>query len=213
MSFDLFFQGLLIGFLVSFPVGPMAVLVIQRTANRNFKSGFYTGLGIAITDSLWALIAGFSVSYIITFLRTYQSLIQAIGGIVVLFLGIYIFRSHPISSIRKFRRKGTNSFQCFITAMLFALSNPAVILVYIAVFASSNIMFNINHLFSPLEFILGFLMGAVSWWLFLTYSINHFRHHFNLRILWWFNKISGVLIILFVFISALVIIFKGNPNF
>ena len=44
MVFDLFLKGLLTGFLVSLPVGPLGILVIQRTANRNFKSGFYSGL-------------------------------------------------------------------------------------------------------------------------------------------------------------------------
>lgn len=213
MYFDLFLKGLLIGLFVSLPLGPMAILVIQRTANKDFKSGFYSGLGIAITDSIWALIAGFSVSYIITFLRAHQSTIQIIGGIALLFLSIHIFRSHPIESIRKNRRKGTNPFQCFITAILFALSNPAVVLAYIAVFASTNIMFDVHHLSSPLVFTSGFLTGALSWWFITTYTINRFRHHFNLRILWWFNKISGALIMLFVIVSAVLIIIKGNPTF
>lgn len=212
MLIDLLLKGLLMGVLVSLPLGPMAILVIQRTANRDFKSGFYSGLGIAFTDSIWALVAGFSVSYIITFLKAHQSIIQTIGAIVLFLLGVYIFRSHPITAIRKFRRKGTSPVQCFVTAMLFALSNPAVILAYIAVFASANIMFNINHLASPLVFTLGFLLGGASWWTIITYGINRFRHHFNLRILWWFNKISGVVIMLFVIVGMLLILIKGNPN-
>ncbi|MDA3816483.1 MAG: LysE family transporter, partial [Prolixibacteraceae bacterium] len=93
---ELFIKGLLVGLIASSPFGAMAVLVIQRTANRNLKSGFYTGLGIAITDTFWALIAGFSVSFVIEFLREHQMIIQMIGAIVLLALGIHIFMSHPL---------------------------------------------------------------------------------------------------------------------
>ena len=211
MLLSLFFKGLLTGLLVSLPLGPMSILVIQRTANRDFKSGFYTGLGIATTDSLWALIAGFSVSYIITFLREHQSIIQVIGALVLFFLGLYIFNSHPLNAIRKFRRKGTSPIQCYISTVLISASNPSVILAYIAVFAGTNIVFNIHHLASPFVFTLGFLIGSLSWWLIISSTVNRFRHHLNLRILWWFNKISGALVMLFVVISTLFVIFKGSP--
>ncbi|MBN1924376.1 MAG: LysE family transporter [Prolixibacteraceae bacterium] len=212
MVISLFIKGLLIGCLVSMPVGPLAVLVIQRTANRNFKSGFYSGLGVALTDTLWALIAGFSISYIITFLRQHQSLIQLIGAIILFMLGLSIFLSHPVKAIRKFKQKGTNPFQCFITAILVALSNPLVVLAYIGIFASTNLVFNIHQPSHPLSFLLAFFIGASTWWLILTTVLNFFRHKFNLRILWWFNKISGSLIMLFVLISTILVLINGNPK-
>lgn len=212
MEFQLFFKGLLTGLLVSLPIGPLAILVIQRTANKNLKSGYFTGLGVATTDTLWALIAGFSVTYIITFLREHQMLIQGIGALVLFLLGYYIFQSHPARSIRKFKRKGTNPIQCFASSVLVAFSNPLVVLAYIAIFASTSVVFDLANPITPLLFLLGFFTGAMSWWTILTISINHFRHHFNLRMLWWFNKISGVMVMLFVVISAVVVLIKGSPS-
>jgi threonine/homoserine/homoserine lactone efflux protein len=212
MLLELFCKGLLTGLLVSLPLGPMAVLVIQRTANQDFKSGFYTSLGVALTDTFWALIAGFSVSYIIGFLREYQSILQLLGAVVLFLLGFYIFRSHPVHAIRKYKSEGTSPLKCFFSAVVIALSNPLVILAYIAVFASTNVVFNIHHWPSPLVFITGFLFGSLTWWLIITTVINFFRHHFNLRILWWFNKISGALIMLFVIASTILIILNGSPS-
>ncbi|MFA9390853.1 MAG: LysE family translocator [Prolixibacteraceae bacterium] len=211
MLFHLFLKGLLTGLLVSLPLGPVAILVIQRTANRDFRSGFYTGLGIAITDTFWAILAGFSVSFLIAFLRQHQVTIQIIGAIVLFLLGLYIFRSHPLQTIRKYKRKGSNPLQCFFSAILIALSNPIVMLAYIAVFASANLVFNIHHLWTPVAFSSGFFIGAMSWWTTITLLISRFRHHFNLRILWWFNKISGSVIIAFIIITTIVVVFKGNP--
>lgn len=210
MLVDLFFKGLLAGLLVSVPVGPMAVLVIQRTANRDLKSGIYSGLGIAITDTIWALFAGFSVSYIISFLREHQAVIQIIGAIALFVLGFYIFNSHPVSAVRKFKRKGASPVKCFFSAFAFALSNPVILLAYIVVFASTNIVFNINHLASPIVFITGFLCGAMGWWVFISLTVNRFRHHFNLNILWWFNKISGSFIMVFVVVLVIKVFFTGN---
>lgn len=209
---ELFFKGLLVGLIASSPFGAMAVLVIQRTANRNLKSGFYTGLGIAITDTIWALIAGFSVSFVIDFLREYQMVIQVIGGLVLFALGLHIFRSHPLEAIKRFKQKGSTPLQCMFSSMLIAFSNPLVVLAYIAVFAGINVIFNIHHLWSPTVFSLAFFIGATIWWIILTNLINYFRHHFNLRILWWFNKISGVAIMLFVLISTIFVIVNGSPH-
>jgi threonine/homoserine/homoserine lactone efflux protein len=213
MAIGLIFKGLLTGFLVSLPMGPLAVLVIQRTANRNFKSGFITGLGVATTDSIWAILAGFSISFIITFLQQHQSIIQIIGALLLTVLGLKIFLSHPINSLKKFRRKGSTPIQDYFTGMGVAFSNPLNVLAYIAIFASAKIVFNIQFISEPFLFIIGFFVGASTWWLTITSLINRFRHKFNLRVLWWFNKISGGLIILFVVITTAYVLINGNPKF
>jgi len=212
MYIELLFKGLLTGFLVSLPIGPMAVLVIQRTVNRNLKSGIFTGLGVSFTDSIWIILAGFSISYIITFLETYQLYIQIIGAILLFLLGLNIFFSHPLKSLKEFKRKGTNLFQSFITGMVIAFSNPLTVLAYIAILASTHIVFNINDMLESVSFVSGFYVGATCWWLVLTNLINLFRHRFNLRLLWWFNKISGSLIMLLVLISTLYFLINGNPS-
>ena len=212
MFIGLFLKGFVTGFLVSFPIGPMAIMVIQRTANRNFKSGLYSGLGVATTDLIWVTLAGFSVSYIISFIETYQTYIQIIGACLLFLLGLNIFFSHPIKSLKEFKRKGTNPFQCYITGMVFSLSNPLTVLAYIALLASTHIVFSITDIFQPISFVSGFYIGASCWWLLLTTIINLFRHRFNLTLLWWFNKISGSVIMLLVLISTIYILINGNPT-
>lgn len=212
MDIELLLRGFVTGLLVSLPIGPLGVLIIQRTANRDFRSGFYTGMGVATVDALWALLAGFGVTYLITFLREHQLIIQSIGAVVVFLLGLYIFRSHPFHAIRKFKRKGTNPLQCYMSALAVTLTNPLVLLAYIAIFASINLVFEFKHLLVPVLFVSGFFLGAMSWWTTITLLINRFRHHFNLRILWWFNKISGVAIMLFVVITSVTLLIKGNVS-
>ncbi len=212
MLVNLLLKGLLIGFMVSLPIGPMGILIIQRTANSNFKSGFFTGLGVAFSDIVWASFAGVSVSFIISYIRTYQSYVQIFGGIILIILGLSIFFSHPANDLEKFKRRGTSSLQSFITALLIALSNPTVALTYIAIFAGTNTVLSFGNPLEFVSFISGFFFGALGWWTILSLTINHFRHYLNLRILWWFNKISGSIIILIVVVSTIIILVKGNPT-
>jgi threonine/homoserine/homoserine lactone efflux protein len=212
MNGDLIIKGYIMGFLISLPIGPIAILIIQRTANKSFKSGIYTALGAVTADTIYALVAGFSLSYIITFLREYQTILQIIGAAVLFFLGFYIFRVHPLNEMKDYKRKGNNYFQCYGTALLFTLSNPLIVLAYIAVFAGTGVVFNIKEIFETFFFIAGFSSGALSWWLILTSTINYFRHRFNLRILWWFNKISGTIIMIFVFVTTIFALLKGTPK-
>jgi threonine/homoserine/homoserine lactone efflux protein len=162
---------------------------------------------------LYALIAGFSVSYIISFLRTNQTIIQIVGAIALFCLGLYIFTSHPLKAIKKYRKSNKNPVQCLFSSMLITLSNPIPILAYIIVFTGAKIFFDIDHPTSPILFIISFIIGASSWWFLLTFTINKFRHHFNLLRLWWFNKISGGLIMSIVIISTILMLIYGNPGF
>ena len=45
-------KGIVIGVLVSAPMGPIGMLCIQRTLNKGRWHGFVTGLGAALSDLL-----------------------------------------------------------------------------------------------------------------------------------------------------------------
>ena len=68
-----------------------------------------------------------------------------------------------------------------------------------------------QNTFIDLVFIvIGVFAGAMFWWLILTNIVNSFRKKFNLKRLWWINKITGAVIVLFgifVFIASFVIKF------
>ena len=201
-------KGLLIGTLVSMPIGPMAILIIQRTASKNFKVGYTSAMGVLLMDSIFVLVAGLSIGYLMHFLTKYESVFQIIGAVVLLILGYSIFNTKPRSIRRKRNEKGESYLQHFASTMLITSSNPAIILAYIAILASFGISFQSNGMHYLLTFVLGFMLGAASWWLLLTSLINFFRNKFSTRILFWFNKISGASIMTMVIIA--VIVFFGQ---
>jgi threonine/homoserine/homoserine lactone efflux protein len=209
MLFSLFIQGLVVGFLVSLPLGPIGVFVVQRTVNKSRKAGFFSGMGAATSDTLYSIIAGFSLTFIINFIRQHQLLFQIVGTLILLALGFYIFFKNPVRDLRRNKRRGATHFQDYISSFLITVANPLVIFVFIAVFASSKLVLNIREPYHALVIIGGIFLGACSWWFTLSGLVSLFRHRINLRVLWWFNKLAGILVWIFVLVTIIVVLTKN----
>lgn len=69
---DFIFKGMLIGMIASAPMGPVGILCVQRTLNKGRWYGFATGLGAAISDIIYAGIAGFGMSFVMDFITNDQ---------------------------------------------------------------------------------------------------------------------------------------------
>ncbi len=201
MFLTLLIKGLIIGFAVSIPLGPIGVLIVQRTVNKNRYSGFFSGMGAATSDTIYAIIAGFSLTYIINFIRQHQMTFQVLGAIILLILGLYIFTKNPVKDLRKYRKKGSNYFQDMASTFLITFPNPLVIFIFLAVFASSGVVLKIDEPYQSLILLLGIFLGATCWWFTLTSVVSLFRNRFSLKSIWWLNKIAGILILVFVVVS------------
>ena len=196
---DIYFiiKGILIGISVSAPLGPIGVLCIQRTLNKGFKSGLISGIGAASADIIYAIIAGFSITFISDFLIENQNYIRIIGGMFLIFIGAKIFTSNPAKQIRKLRTKGNNYYKDYITSFLVTVSNPITILAFGAIFASFNMVEKGSGTFPIIILVVTVFSGAILWWLSLISIVTIFKSRIRLRNLLWINRVTGILIIIF----------------
>jgi threonine/homoserine/homoserine lactone efflux protein len=209
MFLTLIAKGILICLLVSIPLGPIGVLVIQRTVNKSRIAGLLSGMGAALSDTVYAIIAGFSLTFIIDFIRENEILFQSIGAVVVLALGIHIFFKNPVTDLRRNKLRGNTHFQDIISSFLVTFSNPLTVFVFLAVFTSSGVAINLEEPYHSFFVILGIFLGAFIWWFSLSGIVSLFKHKINLRILWWINKTAGVIIVLFVLVTVIFAVQKG----
>jgi len=196
MELEFIIRGIIIGLLASIPLGPIGVLCIQRTINKGQKYGFASGMGAAISDTIFAAIAGFSLSFIINFIDEQRIIFQLVGGVVVLILGIKIFITNPVKQLRKNKRKKSSLFEDFISVFFLTLSNPLAIFLFIgfiAAWGGSNSSEQ-HSIISTIFLLIGVLLGGMTWWFSLTWIVNRFRKKFGLKQLWWINKITGLII-------------------
>jgi threonine/homoserine/homoserine lactone efflux protein len=192
MDINLLWKGILTGLAVSIPLGPLGILCIQRTVNRNWKSGIFSGMGVASADSTYALIAGFGLSFIMDFIRTYELYFKLVGLFVLVLLGIYIFRSNPTKQIQEYKRRGSSHLQDFLTTFFVTLSNPLSVFVFVAIFTSYSIVLHFSHPLEALLTIGGIFIGGTLWWITITGLANLFRHKFTINALIWANRVIGL---------------------
>ena len=91
------FKGMLIGLLASAPMGPVGILCVQRTLNKGRWYGFITGVGAAVSDIIYAAVAGFGMSFVMDLLNDQQTkfYLQIVGSVLLLIFGVYTYRSNP----------------------------------------------------------------------------------------------------------------------
>ncbi len=95
MDDPLFFRGLVIGFSIAAPVGPIGVLCIRRTLANGKISGLVSGLGAATADALYGCVAGFGLTFISSLLIDQQMWLRLFGGLFLCYLGVKTLLSQP----------------------------------------------------------------------------------------------------------------------
>ncbi len=195
MDVSLFLRGLVIGFSIAAPVGPIGVLCIRRTLAEGQLYGLVSGLGAATADAMYGCVAAFGLTFVSSFLIGHKLWLSLIGGLFLLYLGIKTLLSKPAEDAAKAEGKGL--LGSYVSTFLLTLTNPMTILSFVAIFAALGLGSASGSYASALILVLGVFCGSALWWLLLSGGVGLFRNKFNARGLLWVNRISGVIITLF----------------
>ncbi len=195
MTIDYLIKGLIIGFSVAAPVGPIGVLTIKRTLTEGRLSGFVTGMGAAMADSVYGIIAGFGLTAISSFLLTQAFWMKLPGGLFLLVLGIKSFVAKPASQAANIDSKGL--FNNFISTFFLTVTNPATILSFLAIFIGLGLGTTSTDYSSSSTLVLGVFMGSAIWWFILSAIVSYFQSKITPGRLVWINRLSGLIIFSF----------------
>ncbi len=207
MLVSLFLQGILIGVLASLPVGPVNIMVIQQTISKSRLEGFFSGLGVVLSDTLYAILAGFSVAFVFQIIREYGVIFKIAVSLVLAVIGIVILFSKPEeNSVAAPAGKGSY-LKRFLSAFILTAANPLVIFIYMALFTALGIVLSLNNPVQTAIVMSGFLFGAVAWWFSITGIINRFKDKFTRRVCVIINRITGGSILLIITVSLIYSIF------
>lgn len=186
-------KGLVIGFAMAVPIGPIGVMCIRKTLAEGHSRGLVIGLGAATADALYAGIAAFGLTFVSDLIASQHVWLRLIGGGLLLFLGIRTYRARRKDPVVPYDNKGL--LGSYISSFLLALTNPVTIFAFVAVFAA----FGLGHRLSFLSagiLVVGVFAGSCLWFLTIGYVATLFRKKLDAGGLRWVNRISGVLIML-----------------
>ena len=184
-----------IGICASAPLGPAAILVLQKSLSYGHRAGFYTGLGATTIDTTYATLSIFALAWTQDFINTYEYTIYLIGGLIVALLGAAMAFKDPFRKLKNGDPSRGASIKDYAEAVLTALSNPGAAFVMFALFA----FFNVNagrSGFSVLPIILGVAAGSRAYWFTFSYIFSKIRNVIKMSALVWLSRIAGIIVMI-----------------
>ena len=190
----LFAQASLIGLSIAAPVGPIGLLVIQRTLQRGRAVGLATGLGAAVADAFYGAVGAYGVSGVIHVLQGARLPLALAGGAFMLWLAWRTWTATPPDHAATVRRDARGLLGAFGGSFALTLSNPATIFSFIAIFGTLGAR---GPVASPALMVAGVLLGSALWWVLLCGGVGALRQRFDVRWQRGVNRISALLLAAF----------------
>jgi len=195
MDFDFFLKGVILGFSIAAPVGPIGVLCIRKTLQFGGYSGFISGLGAAFADAIYAVIAAFGLTFISNFLLTGKLWIHLVGGGFLLYLGWSTFIAKPAPESKE--TSHMSFLGDFISTFFLTITSPMTILAFLAIFAGLGLSCDPGEYLKAGQLVLGVFIGSALWWLILSGGVTLFRKRVSPKVMTWINRIAGLIIFSF----------------
>jgi threonine/homoserine/homoserine lactone efflux protein len=192
MELHFLLRGILIGFSIAAPVGPIGVLCIRRTLAEGRMSGLVSGLGAATADALYGCVAGFGLTFISQFLISQQVLLRAVGGLFLCYLGVRTLLTRPASQAAPSR--SGSLFGSYASTFMLTITNPLTILSFAAVFSGLGLAGSGGNYGAAGLLVTGVFAGSACWWLLLSGTVSVLGSRFPDGGLLWVNRASGLLI-------------------
>lgn len=194
----MFIKGLIIGFAIAVPVGPIGFLCLRRTLVYGRLTGFVSGLGAASADALYGLVAALGLTAISDFLLRAETWLQLGGGLFLLGLGLRTARAKPARTDEDGSAPPPpqrSLHAAYLSTLLLTLTSPATILAFVAIFAGLGIGAAAGNPLRALEMVVGVFTGSALWWLILSFGAGQLRSRLQAGSLQVLHVISGLSII------------------
>jgi threonine/homoserine/homoserine lactone efflux protein len=185
-------HGIIIGFAIAAPVGPIGVLCIRRTLTAGRTAGLVSGLGAATADACYGCIAGFGLTLVSNLLLSRQTGLQLLGGLFLLYLGLKTWFSPPAEHAAGAGGRGL--LNAYTSTFLLTITNPMTIFAFMAIFAGLGLAQTGGNYSTAALVVAGVFTGSALWWLLLSGGVSIFRARITPTQLLWINRIAGAVI-------------------
>lgn len=190
-------KGIVAGFIIAAPVGPVGVLCVQRTLHQGRLAGLMSGLGAAVADAAYGSVAAFGLSLISGWLQTHEALFRLGGGLFLIFMAWRMLRAalHPAPAVSADRTYNERPIACFVSTFVLTATNPITIVAFLGVFAFFGVgAFGLSNAMAA-WLVLGVFAGSSVWWLSLASLAGAFRRRLGNGGMKWINGASGLLML------------------
>lgn len=194
-------SGVIMGLIAAVPIGPVNLICIRRSFAFGPVNGFVSGLGAALGDGVFAIITFFGLTWIAQMIQSYDSLIEIVGGALLVWFGAHTVISPVVGRVEERDRTDTGAStlaRAMVSTFVLTITNPATLIAFASMFASFHALVGTETSFVDAGFVVaGVVGGSAGWWLCLTSVIGIFHTRITDRTVRIINRASGVLVALF----------------
>ncbi len=192
----LILSGMVMGLIAAAPIGPVNLICIRRSFAFGPVNGFVSGLGAALGDGIFAAITGFGLTWIAQLIRGYATIIELVGGALLVWFGWRIFTAPPVVRCMEERDEGTNLLRAMVSTFALTITNPVTLVSFGVMFAGLGGLAGHPGSFSDASFVVGGVVaGSTGWWLALTTIVGLLHTKVNEKAMRIINRACGVLVV------------------
>jgi len=194
-----FIAGLISGFVVSIPVGPINITIVNEGARRGFFWACMIGLGAMVMDVIYCGIAFAGYSGLFSS-QVMKATMELLSFLFLLYLGVKYLLTPTLPAttptVEAVEHK-LHPHAAFWIGFVRVLGNPAVLLFWITVSATfiSHDWIN-DTLASKSMCVLGTFAGGLLWFVLLSFMVAQGHGKFSTTALVRLAHISGAVLLI-----------------
>jgi putative LysE/RhtB family amino acid efflux pump len=192
MTALLFAKSLILGLAIAAPLGPIGALCISRTLERGFWAGVAGGLGTALADATYAMLAAAGFAAFATLLATLSVPVGLIGGLFMLWLGWRGLTPRPIAAAAEVGAR--DLVHTTAATFLLTMANPTTILSFAAIFAGLGFA-AVGDGGNAAIVVAGVFLGSLTWWFVLSSGVALAKAKLPDSFAAWTSRVSGIVLI------------------
>ncbi|MBI5386896.1 MAG: LysE family transporter [Verrucomicrobia bacterium] len=200
------FTGLVSGFLVSFPVGPINLTIINEGARRGFKWALLIGAGATLMETIYCALAFMGFASFFTH-KTVKAAFELISFLLMLIIGFQFLRARAVqehNAIEDRIEEKLHPHSAFMVGFVRVLGNPGVLLLWITLTATFVAHDWVGAVYAE-KFICigGVCVGTGLWFLLLSYIVSRGHGKISSKTLLLMEHLSGACLLLIALILGI----------
>ncbi len=184
------FTGLLVGFSIAVPIGPMGLLCIQRTLASGTRVGVSTGLGAATVNVAYGAMILLGFDRLAPWIANDGRWITGLGGLFLLWSAARTLMQRRALEDQP-RPAVQSPLAAYGSAVALNASNP-MSLIRIMALLSPVAGPSASSLGAAAVLLLGMFTAATAWWVCLSSGVALLRARLSPAVLVYVNKVAGL---------------------